>query len=151
MTGGGKVSGFGGRVMDETTEERVLEDISVGAEELVVELETVPDVLVLDEDGDWEELDSEGEEDVGPDDEHLIADEELLDVDELLWDVLVLELIPDIELGPELDREDVGGAKVVVGDDAGDAFEELDVEVSLEVELDDEEELSVVVDRKTPL
>jgi hypothetical protein len=65
--------------------------------------------------------------------------------------VLVLELIPDIELGPELDREDVDGAKVVVGDDAGDAFEEFDVEVSLAVELDDEEELSVVVDRKTPL
>jgi hypothetical protein len=85
MTGGGKVSGFGGRVMDETTEERVLEDISVGAEEVVVELETVPDALVRDEDEDWEELDSEaGEEDVGPDDEHLIADEELLYVDELL-------------------------------------------------------------------
>jgi hypothetical protein len=54
-------------------------------------------------------------------------------------------------VSPEEALEPVDEAKLFSGDDAGDAFEELEVETPLEVEFDAEEALSVVVGRKTPL
>ena len=65
--------------------------------------------------------------------------------------MLPLELLPEIELEPEPEEEEVGVAKVFEGEDAGDAPEELIVAVSLEVEFDTEEVLSVLVGLKTPL
>lgn len=58
---------------------------------------------------------------------------------------------PEVELEAEVGREEVGVAKVFEADDAGDAFEELDVMLSPEAKLDDEEALSVLVGRNTPL
>lgn len=62
-----------------------------------------------------------------------------------------MELLAEVELELGLEGEEVNVAKVFEGDEAGDAFEELDFVISLEVEYDDEEVVSVLVGRKTPL
>jgi hypothetical protein len=66
----------------------------------------------------------------------------------VLGEVLPLELLLEIELDAEVEAEEVSVAKEFLGDDAGDASEELVAGTSLEVEPDVS---SVLVGRNTPL